>query len=133
MAKITIAGEAVVITSAVKLEDLKTIAKYRPEALTLMGGEDNKEPIFAISVTRGAGEINKYGASFGAETHDEAKLATITMGIGYAGDDSIEEFVADAFGAAFNRLEELEATLPAVIEAIAADKAAVMSSITVAQ
>ena len=44
MAKIVIAGDAVVITSALKLEDIKTIAKYNPKALTLMGGEDGRSP-----------------------------------------------------------------------------------------
>ena len=48
MAKIVIAGDAVIVTSTMKLEDIKTIAKYRPKALTLMGGEDGKEPIFAV-------------------------------------------------------------------------------------
>lgn len=42
MAKITIAGDAVVITSSLKLDDIKTIAKYRPKALTLMGGDDGQ-------------------------------------------------------------------------------------------
>ena len=58
MSKAIIAGEAVVVTSSMKLEDLETIAKYRPEALTLKGGEDGKEPIFAISITKGAGDIH---------------------------------------------------------------------------
>lgn len=63
MAKIVIAGDAIVVTSAMKLEDIKTIEKYRPNALTLMGGEDGKEPIFAIGTTEGCGNINQVGAS----------------------------------------------------------------------
>mgnify|MGYP007102082194 CR=1 FL=1 len=43
MAKITIAGEAVIITSALKLEDIKKVQKYRPKELVLKGGEDGKE------------------------------------------------------------------------------------------
>ena len=66
MAKITIAGDAVVITSAMKLEDIKTIEKYRAKALQLMGGENNKEVIFAMGTTRGTGSISKYGASLSA-------------------------------------------------------------------
>jgi len=82
MAKIVIAGDAVVVTSALKLEDIHTIEKYRPKALVLKGGEDGKEPIFAIGTTSGAGNINEVGASFGRESHDEGKLATVTMVIG---------------------------------------------------
>ena len=62
MAKIVIAGDAVVVTSAMKLEDIKTIEKYRPKELVLKGGEDGKEPIFGVGTTHGAGNINAVGA-----------------------------------------------------------------------
>lgn len=131
MAKITVAGDAVVITSAMKLEDIKTIEKYRPSALTLMGGEDNKEPIFAVGTTRGTGTISKFGASFGGETHDEQKLATITLcASGVTGD--ITDWVADNIGVAIINLNRLEDRLPAVLRGIADEKAEVVSNIVVA-
>jgi len=133
MAKVVIAGDAVVITSSMKREDLLTIAKYRPNALVLKGGEDNKETIFRISANKnGDGEINKYGATFGSESHDEEKLATITVFLNRA-DGDVKEQVADALGSALINLGALEETLPAVLEEIAAEKATVMDSITVAQ
>lgn len=132
MARIVIAGDAVVVTSALKLEDIRTIEKYRPKSLVLMGGEDGKEPIFAIGTTKGAGNINAIGASFGRETHDEEKFATITMVCNKA-DGDVVEHVADALGAAIINLNKLEATLPAVLQEIEAEKAEVMSNITVAQ
>ena len=113
MAKIVIAGDA--------------------KELVLKGGEDGKEPIFAIGVTEGCGNINEVGASFGRETHDEEKLASITMctGVGTTGD--IKEWVADRIGGAIINLNKLEEKLPAVLEEIEAEKAEVMSNITVAQ
>lgn len=133
MAKITIAGDAIVVTSGITLEGIKTIKKYRPKALKLMGGEDGKEEIFAIDVTNGSGSINVYGASFGCETHDDAKLATITYvpSGGMTGD--VKEWVAERLGGAIMNLNKLEATLPAVLAQIAREKEAVMSGITVAQ
>lgn len=132
MAKVVIAGDAVVVTSSMKLEDLLTIAKYRPDALVLKGGEDNKEIIFRVAANRnGFGEINKYGATFGSESHDEAKLATITFGI-CVGDGDIKERVADMIGSAISKLSDLEETLPEVLEEIANEKAVVMQNITVA-
>ena len=132
MAKVTIAGDAVVVTSAIKLEDLRNIKKYRPAALILKGGEDGKEPIFAINVTNGNGDINQYGASFGAATRDDKKLATITLvAPGVEGD--IKEFVADKLGSALINLNKLEETLPGVVQSIAAEKAQVMGAISVAQ
>ena len=56
MAKITIAGDAAVVTSAMKLEDIKTIEKYRPKELVLKGGEDGKEPIFCLLYTSDAAD-----------------------------------------------------------------------------
>ena len=132
MAKVTITGRAVVITSAMKLEDIKTIEKYRPRELVLMGGEDGKEPIFGIGTTTGAGSINAVGASFDAETHNDDKLACITLFLdGVTGD--VKDWVADRLGAAIINLNKLEEKLPAVLEEIAAEKATVMSNITVAQ
>lgn len=133
MAKITIAGDAVVITSSMKLEDLAKIKKYRPDALVLKGGEDGKEPIFCVSVSEGgSGSINKYGVEFTSETHDDAKLASVTMvGEGITGD--IREVVADNFGLPVLNLNKIEATLPAVLAEIDAEKASIMANITVAQ
>lgn len=133
MAKIVIAGDAIVITSSMKLEDLLTIAKYRPEALVLKGGEDNKEKLFCISANkRGDGDINKYGATFGSESHDNAKLATITLALCNTDEGDVVERVADAIGSAITNLNALEKTLPEVLEQIANEKAAVMDTITVA-
>lgn len=134
MAKIVIAGDAVVITSAVKLEDYRKVSKYRPKALTLFGGEDGKEPIFRVGVnSNGGGTISKYGAEFGAATHDEQQLATITLV--YAGKEcaDIKETVADELGAAVMMLNKLEAAIPGVLAEINAEKAQIMETITVAQ
>ena len=133
MAKIIVAGEAVVITSSMKLTDLETIKKYNPKALVLMGGEDGKEPVFCIGVNRGkTGSINQFSVDFGTETRDDKKLATMTlMTSGVTGD--VKEFVADKYGAALMLLNKLEATLPAALEAIAADKKAILENITVSQ
>ena len=129
MAKVVSVGQAVVITSEVKLEDIKKIQKYRPEALVLKGGEDNKEEIFRIGI--GDGKINTYGASFGEATRDDEKLATITMTTNYNGDD-IKGFIVDELGGALTNLGKLEKTLPAVLESIDKDRAAIMDGITIA-
>lgn len=133
MAKIVIAGDAVVVKSTLKLEDIRTIEKYRPKALVLMGGEDGKEPVFAIGTTDGCGNINQVGASFGRESHDEDKFATITMVTGTGATGDIKEWVADRIGTAIISLNKLEEKLPAVLEEIEAEKAEVLSNISVAQ
>lgn len=129
MAKIQVLGDAVVLTSAHTLENLRTIAKYRPDALVLKGGEDGKEPVFAISVDGRTDGVNKFGATFNAASRDGKKLAQITTFIGNA--ENLKEVIADKYGAALVRLNKLEATLPAVLEEVRAERDAVMQSITI--
>ena len=131
MAKIIVAGDAVVITSDVKLEDIKLVKKYRPEALTLFEGEgQEKEAVFKIGI--GASSIGKYGVEFDRESRDDDKLATLTVLIP-AGTKDAKEYVSDVYGRPVLMLNKLEATLPGVIEEIAAEKAAIEANITVAQ
>ena len=130
MAKIVIAGDAVVVKSTLNLEDIKTIAKYQPKALTLMGGEDGKEPIFAVGVSTDAGDITVHGASFGrADGEGKATITMVTPGVPT---EKAKEWVADKLGAAITNLNALEAKLPSVLEGIAAQRATVMENITVA-
>lgn len=132
MAKVTIAGKVIVITSALKLEELETVKKYQPKALVLLGGEDGKEPIFAVGVVRGsAGKIGNVGVEFGEETQTE-KLATMTL-MAPADVKDMKEYVVDKYGAALMNLAKLETNLPAVIGAIAAEKQSIMDNISVAQ
>ncbi len=130
MAKIVIAGDAVVVKSELKLEDIKTIAKYQPKALVLMGGEDNKEQLFRIGVTTDAGDINVNGASFGKADADGK--ATITMVMTGVPTEKAKDWVADKLGAAIMNLNALEGKLPEVLSGISAQRATVMENISVA-
>lgn len=135
MSKITVTGEAVVITSACKLEDLKTVQKYRPQALSLMGGEDGKEEVFRIIIDeRGAGSIGTFGATFTGKTHDEHGYATITMMLDRitSASEDVKEKVAEAVGAAILNVNKIEEKLPAIIREINAEKAAILENIELA-
>ena len=132
MAKIVIAGDAVVITSALKLEDIRNVEKYRPNALYLMGGEDGKEPIFRVGTAK-KGSLSEYGIEFAAETHDDEKLASITLVNNCACGADVKECVAEDIGPIVMNLNKVEAAIPAVLEEIAAEKAAILANISVAQ
>lgn len=134
MANVTIAGDAAVIKSSMKFEELKTIAKYRAKALTLMGGEDGKEEIFRVDVgcPGESGNINKYGAVFNGESLDGQGYATLTMSIlGRPTDKDVKDYIADALGEALINLNALEAKLPAVLGEIAAQKEQVLANVSV--
>jgi hypothetical protein len=132
MAKITVAGDAVVITSTLKLADIKSLEKYRPQSLVLYGGEDGKDAIYAIGTTEKAGSINEFGASFSSEAHDGSGLATITECLGPIEGD-VKEFLADKIGSAIINLNKLEEKLPSVLSEVSAERAIVKGNITISQ
>lgn len=133
MAKVQIHGQSVVITSSVKLEDLKTIEEYRPDALVLYGGEDNKEEIFRVgTTTRSAGTISDFGVEFGGATHDDNKFATVTLAIDFdSTGDALKEEIANAIGVALVNLNKVEAKLNGELEDIAEEKQKIFDSITI--
>ena len=129
--KVTVAGDAIVITSTLPLEAIKTVAKYRPKELTLYGGEDGKEPLFAIGVGTN-GKVNAFGATFNAAARTDGKEAQITLFMPN-GTKEVKDYISDTYGAALIALGKLEEKLPAVIEEIKAEKAAIQANIEIAQ
>ena len=131
MAKIYLAGDAVVITSALSLESLRTVKKYRPEALNLYGGKENEFLLFSVLVDRGSA-VCANAIAFNAATRDDEKLATLTAMLPESAKDTdVKEYLADEYGAIITNLNKIEAAIPAVLEEIAAEKAAVMSNISI--
>lgn len=133
MAKITIVGDAMVVTSTKTLENIKTLEKYRPKALRLYetNDEGKREEVFSVGTTKGSGSINQYGASFGSCTHDEARLATITLPVP-ADTESVKEYAADKFGVAITMLNKVEAQIDGALAEVAAEKAKVLENISIA-
>ena len=107
--------------------------------MSFYGKSSNRRRCSSSNIVNEAGGFAHYckvspgrtGATFGSESHDDAKLATITFGLS-AGDGDIKEQVADVLGSAIINLSKLEETLPEALEQIADEKAAVMETITVA-
>ena len=130
MAKVNVVGDAMVITSTMKYSEIETIKKFRPDALTLKGGEDGKEPIFSISIGDES-DISKYGVCFSGKTRDENGFATLTIGV-CAGVENLKDTIADHFGRALVNISKLEESLPAVLEEIKAEKERVLEYIEIA-
>lgn len=129
MAKINVLGDAVVITSDLKAEDITLAAKYNPKALTLV--DEDGDPYFGIAVSNKS-SINAFGISFNGVARDGSGKATVT--IGYNGSDKpdeIKEDLADKFGIALANLNKIEKALPAVLADIQKQKKTVIESITV--
>lgn len=132
MATVKIAGDAVIITSSLKLEEIRNVQKYRPKALVLISDEgEGEEPVFAIGFTTGSGSINEVGVSFGRVSPDGSGRASLTIFMAPAEDADIKAEVAEKFGGALMKLNKLEAQLPAVLAEIAAERARVLENIEV--
>lgn len=132
--KVNVNGSAIVVTSSLKLEDIKTVEKFRPEALTVMGGKDGKEPIFTIGTTnKGEGSISKYGISFAGATLAGTGEACVTLIPTGVPEGKVKEYIADNFGGALMHLKALETSVTAVLAEILAQKQAVMETVTIGQ
>ena len=127
MAKVTIAGNSYVITSAVSMADLEAVKKYRPSALAL-ADEETKEVYFKVGI--GSNSLSDHGVSFGGVSNDEAKLATATLPIPSDIEDA-KEYVLDKAGVAIANLKKVEKGIAAALEDITAEREELAESITV--
>ena len=127
MAKVTIAGNSFVVTSAVSMADLETIQKYRPQALAITDPE-TKETLFRVGI--GASSMSDYGISFGGVSNDDAKLATATLPIPSDVEDA-KEYVLDRAGLALVNLEKVEGEIAEVLGDIRTERDSIAESITV--
>lgn len=129
MAKTKIFGEAIVITSTLKLDDLKAVNKYYKEELNLYGGKTGDDLLFGIRVApSGKGSLCPAGAVFSPVSRVEGGYATITMDIP-AGVSDAKKWMVEEHGGALMHLDELEKKLPDVVTKIAAAERAVAESI----
>lgn len=129
MSKIIVAGDAVVIKSTLKLEDIQLVQKARPKALTIFDEEDGKKILdsaFGICTTAGRGSVTDAGICFNSASQEG--LAQVTVPVP-AGEGELKERVAAAYGVAVMKLGKLESKLPEIISSIKADNAAMLGSI----
>lgn len=132
MAKIKVLGNALAVISAVKFEDMLTLQKYRPSALTLYGGDDGETPVFVVEAKSGAkGSIGTYGMTFGAADHSANGFATITLCLDVPANTDVAAYIADKYGAAVTNLNKIEAGVKDALEAVQAERKAIMDTITV--
>jgi len=127
MAKVTIAGNSYVITSAVSMADLETVKKYRPSALAITDPE-TKETLFKVGI--GSNSISDYGICFGGVSNDEAKLATATLPIPSDYEDA-KEFVLDKAGLALANLNKIEDSIVEALSDVQAERDAIAENIEV--
>lgn len=139
MAKVTITGDAMVITAEFTTKELKLVEKRRPEVLTLYDMDHTtgaKSPIFKVGTSKGRDvicSVGNYGITFPSLTRDDDAKASITVLLNsdvtpIEGD--IREYVADVYGTAITNLGDIETLVANAVEGIKADTKELLESIT---
>lgn len=130
MAKILVAGDALVVKSNITLEEYTLVKKYRPAALKIMGGEDNKDVVFKVDIlAKGSGGINTYGATFAKADDDGYATTTILVPEGA----KAKEYAEETIGVGILHLNEVEDNLAGVIMEIKAEKESVSDCIEIVE
>lgn len=133
MSKIIIAGTTITVKSNIKMDDMKKIAAYRPNALKLFDTDEDghKIPVFSVGVTRpGMGCISDFGVCFGNTTFDDDKTCCVTIGIP-EGTEDVRKFVSEKIGMSIVMLDKVEAQITPALEEIAIDEATVAEHIVI--
>lgn len=103
--KIKIAGNAIVLTSALKFETIQKMEKYNKNALCLVEVKNDEEnEIFRIGTGKSS-SISKYGVTFMEANKDGYAVATILLPEGIA---DKKTYIKDNFGTALLLLSDLE-------------------------
>ena len=128
MAKTKILGTAVTITSAVKVADFKTLAKFKPAALALTEVVDGvKEEKFSVALGTSP-SVTKYGIIFDSANTDGYAEVTLQIPASIAADKR-KEYVADTYGYALLNLNQLEGQIAEVMAETEADFIAINDNI----
>lgn len=139
MAKIIIAGDAVVITSSKTLEEIKTLEKYNPKALILAEADidclGNPIPgtfneVFKVATSSDKSSVSQHGVVFNGTSRGGEGFATATVVIP-EGVEDVNEYVMDTMGKAIIRLNVVEDSLSDAISEVVRDREAVKEHIVV--
>lgn len=125
-ANVKVVGQAVVVTSSVKYDDLAMVETYKPEALTLTDEDGNQ--YFKVG-TGSHGSVGKYGITFDSESRDDNK-ALVTLHLDYTG-ENVKEYLTDKLGGALINLKEVEKKIPLMLEEIKEERELIANSIEI--
>jgi len=124
MANVKIAGNIIVLTSTVTMNQLRQLEKHRPKALTILDEENT--PVFRIGT--GSNALTTHGASFNAATLDGRELAYITLTIPEGVTDG-KRYFAEIYGNAHLQLKQIEGRLPNIIDEVDREICEIMNDV----
>ena len=106
MANIKVIGDAMIVTSAIKMEDIKLLQRLDPDSLVARDKDD--EPVYAV-FTGDSGFMENTGIRFtGADSNG---FATVTILLPPASQAQREEFIKENYAMAITALQAMEELL----------------------
>lgn len=132
MAKVNVIGNVMVITSKLKLKDLKDIKIYQPESLEFF----NKDGIvdFRVDIAHPGGQdfITRYGVVFSNVTLDPDGYATCTVPLDiYTDQQDIKQMIVVDHGRTLMMLNNIEDRLLEILQQINEEKENIQGQITI--
>lgn len=109
MAKLKVIGDAAVVTSALKLEQIKKMQKYDRDALKLIEKKNDEETTKYV-ITIGTSAFSGNSAVFASANSEGFATATIAIPAGMSANEK-KEYVKDTFGNSLRLLNTLEANI----------------------
>ena len=113
--KIIIAGTTVTFVSPHKLEDLKRVARYAPNACVLKDEDGNAEYVLSAGVV---GCINDTFASYASTTPDGTGLACMSTGLPVIQGMDAKKAVAETYGPSVAKMNKIEDQIDEALESV---------------
>lgn len=125
--RIQVLQNTAVITSTLKVEDIKTLQEVNRKALAVLDEEQNE--IFSVSYHEGKGNISKYGITF--DTVNADGLAVIATTIVIKDGQDIKKVIARDLREALHFLPKVEAQINVAISELNEEIDNIASSIEI--
>lgn len=129
---IKVVGQAMVITSAHTVEDLRLIERVAPNELYLYSDEAKTDPTFAIAIRdlpKQCGSFDDHGIIY--DSADSEGNAQLTVKLPPIAADKREEFLKEYFSGAIIKLLSLENLISETAATIRADQAEAMTNVSI--
>lgn len=122
-----ILGRAAVITSSLKTEMIKKLARHNPEALNLR--DENKEQFFTVRMTSKSASIGNAGIAFADTTADGSASLTVFLPEDLPMEER-ETWFKEHYSTPLFRLAEAEHTIGIRYQNLSSQFASIESSIS---
>lgn len=119
MAKLTLSGNAITVTTKITSEDFFKIKRHSPESLTIK--DDKENPIFKIDFGgQGKGSINNYGIVFDSVNEDDSMYLSVIDEGGFSECTAEEKkaIIVDQYAAPLVKINQMEMFLEGVLETL---------------